>query len=381
MDRKEFIKLSSLFGMGLPISQLFGNVPFSKNEKVLIIGAGAAGLSCGYFLKQLGVPFQIIEASATYGGRMKSNNTFTDFPIPLGAEWIHTHADVFSQIINNSAVSHSVQTKAYEADASYGWVNKGKLSEEKTDDSDLKFVGSTWYDFFDEFIASQVKENIVFSTPIKWIDYSKNLVMAKAEETTFTGSKVIVTAPVKVLQEGDIQFNPRLPEEQQAAIENIKVWQGFKAFIEFEEKFYHTITAFKVRPKSDGQKLYYDAAYGQKSKHHIMGLFAVGVCAEAYYGKSNQAIIEMILDELNALYAGKASKYYKKHITQNWGEDPFIKGAYVNDHENWRSVKKLGIPVDEKLYFAGGAYTDGENWENVHTAALSAKKLIFDLFT
>jgi hypothetical protein len=35
-------------------------------------------------------------------------------------------------------------------------------------------------------------------------------------------------------------------------------------------------------------------------------------------------------------------------------------------------VKKLGDSVDDKLFFAGAEFTDGEDWVSVHTAAKSA---------
>lgn len=39
----------------------------------------------------------------------------------------------------------------------------------------------------------------------------------------------------------------------------------------------------------------------------------------------------------------------------------------------------LGKPVDDKIYFAGGEFTDGEDWVSVHTAAQSAKKAVDEL--
>ena len=73
------------------------NVNISSNENILFIGAGAAGLSDGYLLQQQGIDFQILEASSNYGGRMKRTNDFANFPIPLGAEWLHVETGVFHE--------------------------------------------------------------------------------------------------------------------------------------------------------------------------------------------------------------------------------------------------------------------------------------------
>ena len=59
---------------------------------VLIIGAGIAGLTAGYRLRQAGVPFRIIEAQNRVGGRMYSlRNFFADGQVcELGGELIDT---------------------------------------------------------------------------------------------------------------------------------------------------------------------------------------------------------------------------------------------------------------------------------------------------
>ncbi len=51
----------------------------------------------------------------------------------------------------------------------------------------------------------------------------------------------------------------------------------------------------------------------------------------------------------------------------------------MTDHADWKTVKELGNPVAKKLHFAGGAYTDGEDWVSVHAAAKSARKAIQEI--
>ena len=57
--------------------------------KILIVGAGAAGITAGHALSEKGIDFEILEASSVHGGRVKKNADFADFPIDLGAEWVH----------------------------------------------------------------------------------------------------------------------------------------------------------------------------------------------------------------------------------------------------------------------------------------------------
>ncbi|MEM9723656.1 MAG: FAD-dependent oxidoreductase, partial [Bacteroidota bacterium] len=126
-------------------------------------------------------------------------------------------------------------------------------------------------------------------------------------------------------------------------------------------------------------KLFYDAAYGQATQQHILGVFAVGPISKPYLERQGEGRKTYLLEELDRSFDGKASPNYKKHIFQNWSEEPFTQGAYVHYFENWKHIRTLGKPVGNKLYFAGDAYTDGSEWSSVHAAAQSAKKVVEQL--
>lgn len=147
----------------------------------------------------------------------------------------------------------------------------------------------------------------------------------------------------------------------------------------FSEKFYPTFVAFDVIPETAGQKLYYDAAYGQNTTENVLGLFTVGTGTLPYRELSDSDLIDYTLAELDGIFNDQASANYIKHISQNWNDEPFAQGAYIVDHENWQRVRRLGQSVDNKVYFAGCAYTNGEDWSSVHTAARSAKRAVEEL--
>jgi monoamine oxidase len=365
MTRKEFIKICGILGVGIPAQLSLASfindkkVTSSFKGKVIIIGAGAGGLSAGYLLQQKGIDFEILEASSIYGGRMKVNTDFADFPIPLGAEWLETSTAIFEEIVNDSSTPVNVETVA--------------------DAPDRKFVNSSWYGFFEKYIVPSIASKIKYNTIVESINYSNEQIIITTQNGQKIADKVIVSVPLKILQDGDIHFIPSLPKKKLYAINNTIIWEGFKTFIAFSEKFYTDEYKFKITPKSDGEKIYYDAAYGQKSNKHILGLFVVGKPALAYSSLSDVELKNYILNELDTIYDNQATPNYIKHISQNWNKEPFIKAGYMTDNADWRTVKELGKPVANKLHFAGGAYTDGEDWVSVHAAAKSAKKAIEEL--
>lgn len=382
MTRKEFVQLCGILGVGLPVQATFGSCSKEEpilrtSDKVIIIGAGAAGLSAAYLLNQRGVDVQILEAASHYGGRMIRTTDFADFPIPLGAEWLHVESGVFDEIVNNSSIQVNVNTIPYNPNVDYGLFEGMQVSIADIGFTiDQKFINATWFDFFEQYVTPSVKNKVSYNQVVSSIDYSGDQVFVKTADAEYSANRVIVTVPVKILQNGTINFIPELPADKQNAIKNVTVWDGCKAFIEFSEKFYPTFIGFDITPETNGQKLYYDAAYGQNTDQNVLGLFAVGTGTLPYVNLSDGELIDYMLKELDVLFEGQASTSYVKHIFQNWNDAPFANGAYVVDHENWRRVRTLGESVGNKLFFAGDAYTTGEDWSSVHTAARSAKRVV-----
>ena len=342
--------------------------------RVIIVGAGAAGLSAAYLLQQQNVEFHVLEASSDYGGRMKANDRFTDFPLALGAQWLTADTEVFAKIVNDTSVTVHVPTTGYRADDSYGRWKRGRLHRDNLGSFDYRtFVNGTWLDFYRQYILPSVSDQVVYNAAVNAIDYSGDGVRVRTQDAEYTADVVIVTAPLPLLRSRTITFTPALPDHKLHAIDKAVVWDGIKVFLEFSERFYPTYTDFHVTPKTAGHVNYFDAAYGQQTAKHVLGLFAVGQAAQRYTTLRGDALQGAILDELDTLFDRRATPSYVQHIAQHWSDAPYSRGAYLADHQNWRTVRTLGEPVANKVYFAGDAYTSGDDWGNVPDAAQSAR--------
>lgn len=389
MNRKDFLKVCGLLGLSIPFQGVMAacvsedDDPVVSGEfsgKVIIIGAGAAGMSAGYLLAQNGVDFEILEARSVHGGRTKRTTTFVDFPIPLGAEWLHSSPAEFASIVNDSSVNITTQTVGYDAQDTVGYYDNGSYITEPHGDPgvDRKFINSTWFDFFDTYIAPSVLSNTRFNTVVSSINYSGDKVIVTDNNgQTYEADKIIFTAPLKILQLGSISFTPALPSNKINAINNATVWGGFKAFIEFTNKFYPVYLAFADSETAAGQRIYYDASYGQNSNRHVLGLFSVGQQAEQYQNlDSGNALRDYMLNELDLAFNGAASASYVQHISQNWNEEPHIRAAYLNDQASSSISSTLFTPIDNKVYFAGDSYTQEDDWSSVHVAARAARDAV-----
>jgi monoamine oxidase len=92
ISRRQLLKASLMATGALTAVALQPQTIVAKEsrETVLIVGAGIAGLTAGYYLQQAGIPIRIVEASNRVGGRIRSQSQAvgTSKPIELGGEFI-----------------------------------------------------------------------------------------------------------------------------------------------------------------------------------------------------------------------------------------------------------------------------------------------------
>lgn len=395
MNRKEFLAKTSALGLGamlLPslVTSCKDDVFLEEFQvnfsgKVLIIGAGAAGITAGHVLNQYGIDFEIIEASPVYGGRLKAAENFTDFPIDLGAEWIHTNASILTTLLNDNTVNDSIEIINYTPESLHVWKD-GKIRKRNFFSNfygELKFKNTTWFSFFDQYMIPGIVNRIRLNTPVQSIDYSSDTVtVTSTNNQVFQGDRVIVTVPLTILKEGSINFTPSLPAEKVSALEGVDMPDGIKVFIKFSEKFYPDLLydggLSAILGDTNGEKIFYDAAFGKDTEDNILGLFTVGEPSTEYAQiDTDQELIEFILAELDTKFGEDVSRFYISHITQNWSKEPYIQGSYSH-YQNEGVLPTLARSIDNKMFFAGEAY-HSEETATAHGAGLTAYDAVEEL--
>lgn len=105
MQRRAFLRRSSaiLLTPALLAAACAADDPQpGLGKKVVVVGAGLAGIHAAHLLLKKGFEVEILEASDRWGGRIRALTGFADFPIELGAEEIHGEKSDWHRLVKST---------------------------------------------------------------------------------------------------------------------------------------------------------------------------------------------------------------------------------------------------------------------------------------
>ena len=387
---------------------------------VIIIGAGAAGLSAALELETLGVDYTLIEGSHRIGGRAYSEEIAPGAWFDLGCSYLHQgetnpfgpiadqlditigrqHGEIFekTRAYHNGVLLKGPQHDAYSdyfaacdsviqasvacnedvaiADLidlesefldSYANAMAGlnTLDIDETSSLDYaSFVHGCDYPVLNGYgnlVATWGKSvPVALNTRVEAIDWSDKRVRVETSKGPLSGRAVLCTVSTGVLAAADIKFSPILPDWKIDAIQGLPTGTENKIGLHFDRDIFG----------ADGRgfhNVWNDEGEAAGLEASVMGqdiaiVFTGGRHAIWLEKQGPQASHDFALDRVVEVFGNDIRKHVTRSIATAWTTEPWTRGSYscaLPGQAHQREV--LARPLDQRLFFAGEATTVGDN--------------------
>lgn len=234
----------------------------------------------------------------------------------------------------------------------------------------------------DKRLCWQVKEidwrGINLETVDGEIDQSKsggNILLKNQLGKMISANYVVVTVPLTILKDGDINFIPSLPEIKRKAIDTIQMTGALKIVCRFKSKFWPDDLSLVYAVGGFISQIWMysrDSLYGADKCHVIAG-FQTAQHAEEKISLSGKEVLDGFLQQLNEIFSTQsdpqpATDSLMDYVYYHWSNHPFIRGGYSSPTVFAHRMRHaLACPVQDRLFFAGEA-TSLTACATVHTA-------------
>ena len=402
-----------------------------QNPDVIVVGAGAAGLSAAQAIRAEGLKTLVLEAADHVGGRCVTDTNTFSAPFDRGGSWMHSaninplarHAEATGaqlhktewQVTRAHSLGRTLSAEAFSgyrayADGMWDTLNAaGSVAPDSTVEAALpearwkataRHLVSTMngadadvvslhdnnaYDWGDDsdwlveggygaFVAQMHSDVPVrCGCPVTAIRYAG----ARPEIVTPQGSlradQVVITVSTGVLGAETIRFEPKLPDSKLAAINQLPNGLLNKVGIEFDPVWQEAVLGdrFDFHPSADQFVTLFFGFYGSPLATGFMG----GRCADLLEQDGPGAATALCRDALRAFFGSDIDKVILKTSETAWRSDPLTLGSYSYAKPGGSGARKvLATPVDDRLFFAGEA-TMPHSYSTVHGAWLSGQRV------
>lgn len=236
----------------------------SVDGRVVVIGAGAAGLAAAEELHAASYDVVVLEARDRIGGRLHTDTSTFGVPLDLGASWIHG-------VDGNPILGYDLRSVPFDYDdyelrgpETPDFLTASEVEHELGADEDeldpLAIEEGEELDGGDRLVtggyaplARQLGDgvDVRLGTAVDAVTTTRSGVevhMASGERVP--AAAVIVTVPLGVLQAGRPTFDPPLPVSKRAAIGRLGMGALSKAIVRFDEVFWDDVAMIGISGRS-----------------------------------------------------------------------------------------------------------------------------------
>ncbi|MFE4369692.1 flavin monoamine oxidase family protein [Streptomyces sp. NPDC056835] len=313
---------------------------------VVVIGAGAAGLSAARELTDAGQNVVVVEARDRIGGRLWTRHGALSIPVELGAQFIHGRNASTWELVRRQGLETHTHAETHSRKRVGDPWRKTTLKIP----TNFQVVGG--YHQVLHPLAEGL--SIQLNTVVNRVEHAPGKVVVVAEQdgrrATYQARAAVVALPVAVLNAGVVTFSPELGKEKTDAFRAVPHVAISKVLMEFDRPVLPD-DADHVQEADRPLWLMNGAMGDLRYSGRIVLAGAEESEAERLLALPADQRHREFLEGIRSV-AGDHSVEPVTVIEHEWAKDPFARAAFT---DSWKvtGVRKIYQPVDDTLFWAG----------------------------
>ena len=370
MNRRNFLRESFLAATGTLLAGKFSLAQTGvKPKKILIIGAGLAGLAAAYELGKEGHDVALLEARPRVGGRILTIREFDEnLYAEAGAARIHRDHDLTLRYVREFGLPLS---PFYPAEQKFSVLENGKAKAVGWDDFSeatevvmhlekpnrwQKIAGGN--DLLPRAFEQRLAGKIRYASPVVKIAHTERDVAVtfrrKDGLETVRGDYLICAIPFTTLRK--IEIEPRFSDAKTEIIQTLKYDSAARVLLQTKRRFWTESRLNGFGFGADFAEVW-NSTFGQSGTRGILQNYLRGDYALDLMKHAEKERLEVTLQAMEKLFPQLRANF-EKGFTKCWSEDPWTLGAWAGAGKELELVKR----PEGRVHFAGEHASDMPSW-------------------
>jgi monoamine oxidase len=376
INRRQFIQQSAIAaaGIGLAQSSAFASIAINPaSKKIVIIGAGMAGLVAGYELSQLGHDITILEAQTRAGGRVQTlRDPFSDgLYAEAGAARIPENHNLTLKYVKLFGVPLEPMYPSRLSALRVAGDSRREVSIDAFTDGLAEYFGPEFRgptrfskvkggnDNLPKAFAQRLAGKISYGSPVVKIEQDAHSARVtfvdKGKQQTLSADRVLCALPFSVLR--NIELPADFSERRLSIIKNLGYASVSRVYLQAKKRSWEEKGLNGFALTSEAVEIW-QPTWNQPGPRGILMTYNRPGQAERIAEMKESERINSTLTQLGQWFPG-LSENFERGATKCWVEDEWARGAWSfvlpKDYETASS------PAG-RIHFAGEHLSQWFSW-------------------
>lgn len=377
ITRRKFLKRSAVAAAGAALvqSSALGIIVRPAGKKILIIGAGMAGLVAGYELSQLGHDVTILEARNRPGGRVQTlREPFADgLYAEAGAARIPTNHELTLKYVKLLDVPLEPMYPARLSALLVDGRNKREVPIEGFTRGLGEYYGeelggspSRWSkvkggsDMLPKAFAQRLADKIHYSSPVVRLEQDANsaraTILKNGSSQTFTADRILCAVPFSLLRK--IELPSSFSERKLNVIENLRYDSVSRVYLQTKKRSWEEKGLSGFALTNDGVEIWQPTWNQPGTRGVLMTYVRSGQTEERLAAMKEGQRISSTLTQLGQWFPG-LQENFERGASKVWVEDEWSRGAWA--FVGPRDYVAASSPAG-RIHFAGEHLSPWFSW-------------------